>query len=78
MRLWCALFGHRFNPPVRNSRGHKSHMTCRRCSIFLLPDYYDGWRPASKREREFRLRAIEARDSASVAAPAPDEMAADL
>lgn len=58
MRLWCFLFGHKLNPPVRNSRGSKSHMTCRRCSVFLLPDYFNGWRPASKSEKRLRLAAL--------------------
>lgn len=58
MRLWCALFGHKLNPPVINSRGTNAYRTCKRCDLFLLPDYFDGWRKASKRERELRLRAV--------------------
>lgn len=79
MRLWCALFGHRFNPPVKNSGGSNSHMTCRRCTIFLLPDYYDGWRRASERERRFRLRALQAQTAGVVEptdpAPSPGALA---
>lgn len=60
MRLWCAIFGHGLNPPVVNSRGANAYRTCKRCDLFLLPDYFDGWRRASKRERELRLRAMRA------------------
>lgn len=60
MGLWCAIFGHKLNPPVVNSRGANAYRTCRRCDLFLLPDYFDGWRRASKRERDLRLRAVRA------------------
>lgn len=56
MGLRCILFGHKLNPPVTNSRGHKSYRTCKRCKLFLLPDYFDGWRRASKNERLLRLK----------------------
>ena len=61
MRLWCLLFGHKLNPPVKNRRGANSHMTCRRCDLFLVPDYYDGWQQATRGEREVRLRAMRSR-----------------
>lgn len=59
MGLLCMLFGHKFNPPVMNSRGANSYKTCRRCKLFLVPDYFDGWQRASKSERALRIRAAQ-------------------
>lgn len=54
-RLWCWMFGHRLlrpQPGLGRGKGKEGYYTsCARCKTLMVRDYFDGWQPASSRER---------------------------